>query len=261
MPGDVLEVRIATKAYRGETGPGREVLRDIAFSASPGAVLALFGPSGTGKTTTLRVVTGLDADFTGHIKRPSRRLGVMFQEPNLAPWLTVDDNLRLVVTDGVPEPDIPAILDEVGVAGTGRSLPRQLSLGMARRVAFARALAVSPGVLVLDEPFASLDRQAASGLASVIRHRADDMGTTVLLATHDLDHVLPIADRILILFGQPATLVADVALPSKMDIAARMQFRGELLARFPFLGTIEENAQPESSGPPATGPSSPPGDG
>jgi NitT/TauT family transport system ATP-binding protein len=258
MPGDVLEVRIASKTYRSGTGPGRHVLRDIAFSASPGSVLALFGPSGTGKTTTLRIVTGLDTEFSGRVKRSSSRLGVMFQEPNLAPWLTVEDNLRLVVTEGVPDPDIPAILEEVGVAGSGKSLPRQLSLGMARRVAFARALAVSPGVLILDEPFASLDRQAAGGLAAVIRRRADDTGATVLLATHDLGHVLPIADRILILFGQPATLVADVAVPSRMDAAARMQFRGELLARFPFLGTIEENAP---SGQVVIGPAAPPDEG
>lgn len=244
MPGDVLEVRIASKTFGSELGPGRDVLRDVAFSAAPGAVLALFGPSGTGKTTTLRIVTGLDTEFEGRVERPASRLGVMFQEPNLAPWLTVADNLRLVVTQGVPEPDIPAILDEVGIPGTGRRLPRELSLGMARRVAFARALAISPGVLVLDEPFASLDRQSASGLAAVIRQRAETMGTTVLLATHDLDHILPIADRILVLFGHPASLVADIVPPPRADAAARARFRGDLLAQFPFLGTADEHARP-----------------
>lgn len=240
MPGDVLEVRIASKTFGSEVGPRRDVLRDIAFSAAPGVVLALFGPSGTGKTTTLRIVTGLDSEFEGRVERPSSRLGVMFQEPNLAPWLTVAANLRLVVTPGVPEPDLPAILNEVGIPDTERRLPRELSLGMARRVGFARALAVSPGILILDEPFASLDRQAAGNIASVIRHRADVMGTTVLLATHDLDHILPIADRILVLFGHPAGLVADIALPPRTDASARMRLRGDLLAQFPFLGTIQK---------------------
>ncbi|HET9020055.1 MAG TPA: ATP-binding cassette domain-containing protein, partial [Acetobacteraceae bacterium] len=219
------------------------VLHDIAFTAAPGSVVALFGPSGTGKTTTLRIVMGLDADFEGRIGKLPGRLGAMFQEPRLAPWMTVADNLRMVVTEGVPPPDIPALLAEVGLPGAERRLPRELSLGMARRAALARALAVSPAVLVLDEPFASLDPQLAGSLAGVIRARASRTGTAVLLSTHDLDPVFAIADRILVLSGHPATLAGDVALPA--GAAARQRARADLLRAFPFLARAEAQSEPE----------------
>ena len=240
----MLDVRIARKAYR-RNGALHPVLHDIAFTAAPGSVVALFGPSGTGKTTTLRIVMGLDPDFEGRIGTLPGRLGAMFQEPRLAPWLTVADNLRLVVTETVPPPDIPALLAEVGLPGAERRLPRELSLGMARRAALARALAISPAVLVLDEPFASLDPQLAGSLAGVIRARASRTGTAVLLSTHDLDPVFAIADRILVLSGHPATLAADVALPA--EAAARQQARADLLRAFPFLARADGEAAATAS--------------
>ena len=111
----------------------------------------------------------------------------MFQEPRLLPWLTVTDNLRLVVTsDMPPPPDIHALLALIRLPDAGDLYPRQLSLGMARRVALARALAVSPELLVLDEPFASLDPQLTATLAEVIeRWTHDTLGAAVLLAAHD----------------------------------------------------------------------------
>lgn len=235
----MLDVRIARKAYRRD-GEALPVLHAVGFAVAAGEVVALFGPSGTGKTTTLRIVMGLDAAFDGTVRRDGR-LGAMFQEPRLAPWLTVADNLRLVVTEGVPPPDIPALLAEVGLPGAARRLPRELSLGMARRAALARALAVAPSLLVLDEPFASLDPQLAGSLAAVIRARATRDGAAVLLSTHDLDPVFAIADRILVLSGHPAALEMDLALPA--DAAGRARARGELLAAFPFLARATDGAE------------------
>jgi len=232
-----LDVRIARKAFH-RNGEAHPVLHDIGFAVAAGEVVALFGPSGTGKTTTLRIVMGLDDAFDGTVARPGGgRLGAMFQEPRLAPWLNVADNLRLVVTEGIPPPDIPALLAEVGLPGAERRLPRELSLGMARRAALARALCISPAVLVLDEPFASLDPQLAGSLAAIIRGRATRSGTSVLLSTHDLDPVFAIADRILVLSGHPATLRADLTLPAAA--AARQAMRAELLAAFPFLARAD----------------------
>ena len=161
-----------------------------------------------GKSTILRIAAGLDADFEGFVRRPPGRLGMMFQEPRLAPWLSVADNIRLVATKGAPAPDIPSLLEEVGLRGASERWPRELSLGMARRVALARALTVAPDMLVLDEPFASLDPQLSAGLAAIVRAGASRMRTLVLLASHELDQALAIADRILILSGEPATLGA-----------------------------------------------------
>ncbi len=232
-----LSVRVQEKRFRGPSGAGRggahEVLRDVAFTGVPGEILTLFGPSGTGKTTTLQIVLGLDRDFAGSVRRPPGRVGAVFQEPLLLPWLTVADNIRLVTLPGDPAPDVDALLDKVGLPGAAGRRPRELSLGMARRAALARALAVSPGLLVLDEPFASLDAGLGAQLAQVVAARARRNGTLVLLATHDLDQALPIADRVLVLSGQPATLAADLAVPQGGVGTARL--REELHRRFPFL--------------------------
>jgi NitT/TauT family transport system ATP-binding protein len=229
--GRLLSVSIAAKGFRAPGGGRRCVLRDVQFEGAPGEVLALFGPSGTGKTTTLRIALGLDAAFTGAVRRPPGRMGAVFQEPLLLPWLSVADNLRVVALPGDPVPDAAALLAEVGLPGAAARMPRELSLGMARRVALARALAVSPALLVLDEPFASLDAGLGAQLAAVVARRARRDGMLVLLATHDLDQALAIADRVLVLSGQPATLAADLAVPRE-GVAG---LRGELHRRFPFL--------------------------
>lgn len=236
MPGaGMLDLRLREKRFPAAGARPRAVLRDVHFRAGPGEVLALLGRSGAGKTTLLRIALGLDAAFDGRVTRPAGRIGVVFQEPRLLPWLTVVENLRLVVTDGVPEPDIPALLASLGLADAAALRPGELSLGMARRVSVARALAVDPAVLVLDEPFVSLDRQAASALGGLLMARARGRRTLVLVAMHDAEHALAIADRILVLHGRPAALAADIAVPDRTDAAALDVLRRDLLARFPFL--------------------------
>ena len=231
-----LAVRIDSKAHRAPGGGGmRPVLHDVAFTAGPGEVLALFGPSGTGKSTTLRIVMGLDDAYLGVVRRPEGRLGAMFQEPRLLPWMTVGDNLRLVRPEADYDP-APA-LAAVGLAGTAGLLPGALSLGMARRAALARALAVDPTLLVLDEPFASLDPQTSRSLRTLIADRAATHGTTVLFSTHEIDHAVACADRLLVLDGSPATLAADMTLP-RDDAAAREAARARLCAAFPFLAPL-----------------------
>jgi len=225
MPGDAaLEVAIAAKRYGA-----RPVLHDVHFRAGAGEVLALLGASGTGKSTTLRIAMGLDTAFEGHVHRPPGRLGVVFQEP----WLSTADNLRLVA-DGAP---VAELLAEVGLAGAEAVMPRALSLGMARRAALARALAVRPTLLVLDEPFASLDPESAAVVARLLRRAARRDRTLVLLTTHGLDPVLGLADRLLLLAGTPASLVGDCPTPAPAEAAevAGGDLRRQLLTRFPFL--------------------------
>jgi NitT/TauT family transport system ATP-binding protein len=231
MPGGAeLVVRIDSKSYPAACGMRREVLSGVTFRAGRGEILALLAPSGAGKTTLLRTVLGLDRDFHGSVTRPEGRLGVMFQEPRLLPWLSVAENLDLV--EGDAEDEIPARLAEVGLGDAAGLHPRALSLGMARRVALVRALLGAPALLALDEPFASLDPQAAASLAALVVRQAREHGALVLLATHDLDQALGLADRLLVLGGRPARLAADwpVARP-----AAPSALRRELLAAFPFL--------------------------
>jgi ABC-type nitrate/sulfonate/bicarbonate transport system ATPase subunit len=241
----MFEARIDRKVLVAADGTQRVVLRDIAFSIAPGEVIALLGASGIGKSTTLRILLGLDVAFDGRVRRRgSLRAGVMFQEPRLLPWLTVEQNLRLVVTDGMPRPDIAGLLEMVRLPNAPGLYPRQLSLGMARRTALARALAVSPEVLVLDEPFASLDPQLAAALADVVERWTRDTGAAVVLATHDLTQALRMATRVLVLAGVPATLAADVAVPAGSDAATRAALHAQLTRQFSFF-------RPDTDGLPA----------
>jgi NitT/TauT family transport system ATP-binding protein len=233
----MFEARIDRKVFVAADGTRRQVLRDIRIAIAGGEVIALLGASGIGKSTTLRILLGLDQAFDGDVRGRDWRIGVVFQEPRLLPWLTVADNLRLVVTDRMPRPDIEALLAMVRLPDAGGLYPRQLSLGMARRAALARALAVSPELLVLDEPFASLDPQLAGALADVVGRWTRDTGAAVLVATHDLTQALQLASRVLVLAGAPATLAADVAVPAGRDVAA---LRVRLAGEFPFFTAGDE---------------------
>jgi NitT/TauT family transport system ATP-binding protein len=218
----MLRVAIGAKNFGTRTA-----LKDVHFTARAGEVLALLAPSGTGKTTALRIVLGLDQIFSGTVVRPEGRVGAVFQEPRLLPWLDISANLRLV-SPKLGDAEIGALLEMLGLAGCEQRLPKELSLGMARRVALARALAVRPRLLVMDEPFASLDTRLGAELGSAIAARTRSAGATVLLSTHDLHQTLAMADRVLVLGGTPATLQADILAA---DITA-----GALCERFPFLG-------------------------
>jgi len=213
----------------------RPVVRNVTFGAVPGEVLTLLGPSGIGKTTVLRITLGLDRQFDGTVRRPAGRIGAMFQEPRLLPWMSVADNLRLVRPEGLTGEDIAALLEEVRLPAAQHQMPATLSLGMARRAALARALAVDPDLLVLDEPFASLDPGVAADLAALLAKRVKSSGTLVLLSTHDTAQALSIASRVLVIAGTPATLLADMAVPTPDDGAARQRMHDDLLSRFGFL--------------------------
>ncbi len=224
MPGadTRLQVRIDAKSFRHTP-----VLARIHFSAGPGEVLALLGPSGTGKTTALRLILGLDTQFSGSVHLPPGRIGTVFQEPRLLPWLDVAGNLRLVAP-AISDDGIATCLTLAGLPGAEARAPKELSLGMSRRVAVARALAVQPALLVMDEPFASLDMRLANRIGRDITAHARSIGAITLIATHDLDLALCIADRVLVLGGENgAALVEDRRC---VDTDAEIFRR-----RFPFL--------------------------
>lgn len=242
LGGSALEVAIEAKDFVTTTGQVRPVLRAVRFVAHRGEMVALFGPSGVGKSTALRIILGLDTDFRGYVRCRERRIAAVFQEPRLVPWLNILDNLGLVLHRSDPEPDLSTLLDQVGLAGGEHRFPRELSLGMARRVALARALSVEPALLVLDEPFVSLDASLSARLAALVAQRARKFETLVLLATHDLDQALGVAHRVLVLSGHPATLAEDRRVPDPGDTNGIARLRADLLARFPFFGAPEEGS-------------------
>jgi NitT/TauT family transport system ATP-binding protein len=243
--GSLLSVRIAEKSYADANGTRHEVLHEVAFGGGGGEIIALLAPSGAGKTTILRIVLGLDRDFSGEVRLPPGRVGVMFQEPRLLPWLTVGANLRLTGRGDAAER--AELLAALGLAGTEALHPKALSVGMARRVALARALLGRPAMLVLDEPCASLDPKSAAELARLLVQAARRDGTLVLLSTHDLDQVLGFADRLLLLAGTPARLAADCSTRATQPGAAPpalAKLKKNLLGRFPFLSAPTDQGTP-----------------
>lgn len=188
------------------------VLRDLAFTLPAGAVGALVGPSGCGKTTLLRIVTGIDPDYAGKVILPDHgKLGMVFQEPRLLPWRSVEQNVRL----GAPEAsdaELDALFAVLGLGAHRTHFPGELSLGLARRVALARAFAVKPDLLVLDEPFVSLDAALAANLQNELAALVTSRRVTTLLVTHNLDEAIGLADRLFLLSAGPARVVADVPI-------------------------------------------------
>jgi ABC-type nitrate/sulfonate/bicarbonate transport system ATPase subunit len=209
-----LELSIRRKLYRRAGAAPVEAVRDLVLDFPAGSVTALFGPSGCGKTTALRILMGLDPEFEGEVRHRPPRLGVVFQEPRLLPWRSLGDNLRIVArAAGLPEPPVEALLSRVGLAGWAGHYPRELSLGMARRAALARALAVEPELLVLDEPFVSLDEATAVQLRALVGAVLAERRVTAVLVTHALEDAAALADRVAVLTPRPARLQRLVTVP------------------------------------------------
>jgi NitT/TauT family transport system ATP-binding protein len=234
-----LDVRVARKAYRAASGERLDVLTDIAFTLRTGEVGAIVGPSGCGKTTMLRIIAGLDRDYEGSIARPpDGRLGMVFQEPRLLPWRSVDDNVRLVAPE-IDAGELASLFEVLGLAGHRAHYPGELSLGLARRVALARAFAVKPELLLLDEPFVSLDQPLAARLREELVILVDRYAVITLLVTHDIDEAVALADRLILLSARPARILADmpIAMPRRSRTAAdRAAIRTEVTDRLTALG-------------------------
>ncbi|MHB2168270.1 ABC transporter ATP-binding protein [Alsobacter sp. R-9] len=209
-----FELRIARKDFRTAGGATVEVLREVALDLPAGSVTALVGPSGSGKTTLLHILLGLDRDFEGSVTGRPERIGVVFQEPRLLPWRTVRQNLDLATSSMGAPPADAALLAALGIADAQERYPAELSLGMARRASLARALAIRPDLLVLDEPFVSLDEATAARMRELVGRVIRERPVTTLLVSHDLDDALALADRVVVLAGRPARVGRIVELPA-----------------------------------------------
>jgi NitT/TauT family transport system ATP-binding protein len=227
-----LEIAVALKALRTAAGATRVVLRDVGFSLKQGEVCALLGPSGCGKTTLLRIVAGLDKDFQGCVSLPARRkIGMVFQEPRLLPWRSVADNLRLA--GAASEPGLAEIAQALGLAQHLDHFPGELSLGLARRAAIARAFAVEPDLLLLDEPFVSLDAILAARLREELLALVSKRKATTLIVTHDVDEAIALADRVIVLSPAPGRIIGRTTIETPrllLTPARAASIRGEILA-------------------------------
>lgn len=236
-----LAVRIREKRFPAVgDSQARLVLKDVSFSAGGGEFVALTGPSGCGKTTLLNIVAGLDSDFSGEINMPMRggetrpSVGCVFQNPRLLPWRTVLENILLVLPEGADSRDRARDwLQTVDLWEARDAYPERLSVGMSRRVALARGFAINPDILLMDEPYVSLDPQMAQRLRVLLLDIWSGRPTTVLFVTHDLREAIMLADRILVLPREAGPVAAEIQVPiprnKRRDEASVEAFRRALL--------------------------------
>jgi NitT/TauT family transport system ATP-binding protein len=207
-----LEVDITSKTFTSAAGEQHDVLAGITFALEAGEVGVIVGPSGCGKSTMLRILAGLDPDYLGRVSRPAdARIGMVFQEPRLLPWRSVEDNIRLVAPRA-DEATLSALFGILELEAHRSHFPGELSLGLARRVALARAFAVEPDFLILDEPLASLDEALAARLRDQIAVLVDRRSAMTLLVTHDIDEAVRLGDRLFLLSPRPARIYAEVPI-------------------------------------------------
>ncbi len=238
-----LDVQIDRKSYaRSNRTDSRIAIEDMVFSVPAGQFVCIVGPSGCGKTTLMNIIAGLDQSVEGAVRfghdAPvhSIRKSYMFQTPRLLPWLTVRDNVAVVLdsqkaTSGLAE----EVLGQMSLSESLDEYPNRLSGGMQRRVALARAFVTRPQLLLLDEPFVSLDVPVGNRLRTLLLDMWGAQPTTVLFVTHDLREAIFLADRILFLSNSPARVILDelVPLPRPRDAddIAIDDFRRSLLDR------------------------------
>jgi len=259
---NALEVSIARKRYGAATeASALPAIEGLEFAVPVRQCACIVGPSGCGKTTLLNIISGLDREVEGSVRiaagsQAAPAVGYMFQAPRLMPWLTVLENVRLALPEPAAATDKARdVLAEMQLADVLDAYPAQLSGGMQRRVALARAVVNEPGLLLLDEPFLSLDAPAADRLRRLVLDLWQRRPTTILFVTHDLREALYVADRIIFLSAAPARVVLDIPVdllrPREADSPAIEALRRRVLDAHPELlsglinadGTGRENAR------------------
>ncbi len=232
-----FEIRIEDKTHVGADGTLVPAIRDFALDVTPESMTVLMGPSGCGKTTLLRIIAGLDDKFTGETGIPTdTRIGLVFQEPRLLPWRTVRQNIELVAAPDFRPQDLDRLAQVLGIADMLPRYPQELSLGLARRAALARAFATKPDLLLLDEPFVSLDERTADRLRKLLLEVWQARPTTAILVTHNAREAILLADQLVLLAPRPTHVIAveTIAIPQgKRDSATVDAIFADLARLYP----------------------------
>ena len=192
----MIRVDIAAKSFGSA-----QVLRDVRFEVNTGETVAILGPSGVGKSTLLNLIAATDLDYEGQISTPQKK-AIVFQEPTLMPWRSVSQNISLIH----PKADVRQALAKVGLGNKGDLFPGQLSLGQQRRLALARAFADPPEMLIMDEPFVSLDADTLEEMLVLTEALIHETKPTTIFVTHSQSEAQRLATRVLHLGGSPATI-------------------------------------------------------
>ena len=245
--------------FPGATGPMR-VVDDVSFEIRNGDFVSIIGPSGCGKTTMMSMLAGFVKPASGNVlldgkpvEGPGPERGVIFQEYGVFPWLTVEENIAFglkLAANRVPEKERREICERymrlMGLTDFARAYPKTLSGGMRQRLAIARAYAVKPQFLLMDEPFGALDAQTRSNMQNLLLRVLSSEGKTVMLITHSVEEAIYLASRIVVVTARPARIkeIIDVPFtyPRDESIQERLEF-GELRSHIRELVMNEYRAQ------------------
>ncbi|MDP2099363.1 MAG: ABC transporter ATP-binding protein [Methylobacter sp.] len=235
-----IHINIRRKLYPTATTPS---ISNFKLSLQSNEFICLVGPSGCGKTTLLNIISGLDEDYDGDIlvgeQHTHPKIGYIFQNPRLLPWRTVRENIELALDAAVDAAVIDELLELMQLTQAQHSYPERLSLGMSRRVAIIRAFAIDPEVLLMDEPFVSLDAPTARQVRELLLKLWQQRPHTVLFVTHDLREAIALADRLIFLSASPMQVVSEITVPIARDQrdneAAIEAFRQQLLQHHPEI--------------------------
>lgn len=246
MPHDLL-VDIREKSYENKNKPSyNSAIKNMKFIVPQGQFCCIVGPSGCGKTTLLNLLSGLDENLNGTIMYQDNSIpknwpiGYMFQEPRLMPWLTVKQNVAIVTQQTAEEIKLSeTLINEMGLNNYMNSFPSELSGGMQRRVAIARAFVNRPKILLLDEPFISLDETVGNLLRQMLLKLWENQKTTIIFVTHDLREAIYMSDRILFLSKGPSKVIHDLNIsinrPRELNDKKLDTLRTKLISNYPDI--------------------------
>ncbi|MCK9191653.1 MAG: ABC transporter ATP-binding protein [Sphaerochaetaceae bacterium] len=195
-------------------------IKEISFTVHDNEIVMIIGPSGCGKSTLLNIISNNDEDYSGTVQFDKDRIGYVFQEDRLLPWKTVEQNVRIVNLEGDKD-NVDKILNDVDILPFKDYLPKNLSGGMRQRCSIARALYYGSDLLLLDEPFKSLDHLLRNEMLKLVAKINRDTNISILYVTHDIDEALLLADRILVLSKRPSVIVDDFRIlenPMERDL-------------------------------------------
>lgn len=225
----LLTIRNVSHVYFSKN-QATEALKNINLSIEEGEFVSFIGPSGCGKTTLLSIIAGLFSPTEGsvQVEGGANKIGYMLQQDYLFPWKTIEENIILGLKILKKEDSNIAskLLKDVGLPSIEKKYPRELSGGMRQRVALARTLAVDPKILLLDEPFSSLDYQSKLKLEDLVFKMLKSYGKTAILVTHDIAEAIAMSDRIFLFTTKPGRLYKTFQVPDEMRKLSPFEARG-----------------------------------
>ncbi len=239
-----IQINIHSKTYPAIGQAGHHAaIKNLKLSLTSGEFICLVGPSGCGKTTLLNIIANLDTDYEGEIRvgqqQSHPKIGYIFQNPRLLPWRTVRENIELVLGSDQSPDVIDPLLEVMQLTQSQHVYPERLSLGMSRRVSIIRAFAVDPEILLMDEPFVSLDAPTARQVRELLLKLWQERPHTVLFVTHDLREAIALADRLIFLSAAPMTVISEITVPvpraERNDEKAIEAFRQQLINDYPEI--------------------------